>query len=54
MVSRRTFLAGSGAVTAGGLGVVPGLASNAQAAVSSTSGSPARLLPAFSRPKHLD
>ncbi|MFG1622161.1 GxGYxYP domain-containing protein [Kribbella sp. NPDC049227] len=54
MVSRRTFLAGSGAVTAGGFGLVPGFASSAQAAVSSTSGSPARLLPVFSRPKHLD
>ena len=54
MVSRRAFLAGSGAVTVGGLGLVPGLATSAQAAVSSTSGSPARLLPVFNRPKHLD
>jgi putative glycoside hydrolase with GxGYxYP motif/GxGYxY motif-containing protein len=54
MVSRRTFLAGSGAVTAGGFGLVPGLATSAHAANSSTSGSPARLLPVFSRPKHLD
>ncbi|MFI5694256.1 GxGYxYP domain-containing protein [Kribbella sp. NPDC051586] len=54
MVSRRAFLAGSGAVTVGGLGLVPGFASSAQAAVSSTSGSPARLLPVFNRPKHLD
>src|SRR3954447_19694438 len=53
MVSRRAFLAGSGAVTVGGLGLVPGLTSTAQAAVSSTSGSPARLLPVFNRPKHL-
>jgi hypothetical protein len=52
MVSRRTFLAGSGAVVAGGFGVVPGFATSAQAA-SSTSGSPARLLPVFNRPKHL-
>ncbi|MET7280213.1 GxGYxYP domain-containing protein [Kribbella sp. NPDC005582] len=52
MVSRRTFLAGSGAVTAGGFGLVPGLAATANAAPS-TSGSPARLLPAFSRPTHL-
>src|SRR5215468_1781428 len=54
MVSRRTFLAGSGAVAAGGIGLVPGLATSAEAAVSSTSGSPARLLPVFNRPKHLD
>jgi hypothetical protein len=54
MVSRRTFLAGSGAATVGGFGLVPGLTSTAQAAVSSTSGSPARLLPVFNRPKHLD
>ncbi len=53
MVSRRAFLAGSGAVTVGGLGLVRGLTSTAQAAVSSTSGSPARLLPVFNRPKHL-
>ncbi|MFG1913184.1 GxGYxYP domain-containing protein [Kribbella sp. NPDC048928] len=54
MVSRRAFLAGSGAVTAGGFGVLQPFASTAQAAVSSTSGSPARLLPVFSRPRHLD
>jgi hypothetical protein len=54
MVSRRTFLAGSGAVTAGGFGLLPALTPGAQAATSSTSGSPARLLPAFGRPKHLD
>ncbi|MGW5193284.1 GxGYxYP domain-containing protein [Kribbella sp. NPDC004138] len=54
MVSRRTFLAGGGAVAAGGFGVVPMLAGEAHAAVSSTSGSPARLLPVFNRPKHLD
>ncbi|WP_350275234.1 GxGYxYP domain-containing protein [Kribbella sp. HUAS MG21] len=54
MVSRRAFLAGSGAVTAGGLGMVPGLAGTAYAADSSTSGSPARLLPVFNRPRHLD
>ncbi|TDU83459.1 GxGYxY motif-containing protein [Kribbella voronezhensis] len=53
MVSRRTFLAGSGAVTAGGFGLLPVVAPAAQAATSSTSGSPARLLPAFERPKHL-
>ncbi|MFI5733368.1 GxGYxYP domain-containing protein [Kribbella sp. NPDC051587] len=52
MVSRRTFLAGSGAVTAGGIGLVPSLAATANANTS-TSGSPARLLPAFNRPKHL-
>lgn len=54
MVSRRAFLAGSGAVTAGGFGVLQPFAATAQAAVSSTSGSPARLLPVFSRPRHLD
>ena len=54
MVSRRTFLAGGGAVAAGGFGVVPMLAGEAHAAVSSTSGSPARLLPVFNRPRHLD
>ncbi|TDO52828.1 GxGYxY motif-containing protein [Kribbella sp. VKM Ac-2571] len=54
MVSRRAFLAGSGAVTAGSLGLVPGLTTAAQAVVSSTSGSPARLLPVFNRPRHLD
>ncbi|MDX2972135.1 GxGYxYP domain-containing protein [Kribbella solani] len=54
MVSRRTFLAGGGAATAGGFGLLPGLATEAQAAVSSTSGSPARLLPVFNRPRHLD
>jgi hypothetical protein len=53
MVSRRTFLAGSGAVTAGGFGLIPGLTQAALAATPSTSGSPARLLPAFERPKHL-
>jgi hypothetical protein len=54
MVSRRAFLAGSGAVTAGGLGLFQPFAGTAEAAVSSTSGSPARLLPVFNRPKHLD
>src|SRR4051794_41774961 len=54
MVSRRAFLAGSGAVTAGGFGVLQPFTSAAEAAVSSTSGSPARLLPVFNRPKHLD
>src|ERR1700754_953869 len=54
MVSRRAFLAGSSAVTVGGLGFVPGLATSAQAVDSSTSGSPARLLPVFNLPKHLD
>ncbi|NIK58703.1 GxGYxYP domain-containing protein [Kribbella shirazensis] len=54
MVSRRAFLAGSGAVTVGGLGMVPGFTTAAEAAVSSTSGSPARLLPVFNRPRHLD
>ncbi|HWD81993.1 MAG TPA: GxGYxYP domain-containing protein [Kribbella sp.] len=51
MVSRRAFLAGSGAVTAG---LIQPFASTANAVVSSTSGSPDRLLPVFNRPRHLD
>ena len=49
MVSRRTFLAGSGVLTAGGFGILPGLP--AAAARSTTEGR--RLLPAFARPRHL-
>ena len=51
MVSRRTFLAGSGVVTAGGFGLLPGLPAAASATQGSTGGG--RLLPAFGRPKHL-
>ncbi len=47
MVSRRTFLAGSGVLTAGGFGLLPGLPA---AAAGKATG---RLLPAFGRPKHL-
>lgn len=47
MVSRRTFLAGSGVLTAGGFGLLPGLPA---AATDKTTG---RLLPAFGRPNHL-
>lgn len=62
MVSRRTFLAGSGALTVGGLGLVQGLpAAAGSAAAGSTegaagtapAGSGGRLLPAFARPRHL-
>ena len=53
MVSRRAFLAGSGAVTAGGFGLLPGLTASANAA-DLTTGSGSRLLPVFNRPKHLD
>ena len=56
MVSRRTFLAGSGALTVGGLGLVQGLpaaAAEGAAAGTAPSGSGGRLLPAFGRPKHL-
>ncbi|MDX6259034.1 MAG: hypothetical protein QOH84_722, partial [Kribbellaceae bacterium] len=55
MVSRRTFLAGSGALTAGGFGLLPGLpADAAQGTIQSTNTSGGgRLLPAFGRPKHL-
>jgi hypothetical protein len=48
MVSRRTFLAGSGAVAAGGLGWVQ--SSSASAATGETA---RRLLPSFNRPTHL-
>lgn len=51
MVSRRTFLAGSGALTAGGLGLVPALPAAAAGTGISWPGS--RLLPTFERPKHL-
>ncbi|WP_328992963.1 GxGYxYP family putative glycoside hydrolase [Kribbella sp. NBC_01245] len=44
MVSRRTFLAGSGAVTMGGLGLIPSLPAQAAGR---------RLLPVFERPGHL-
>jgi hypothetical protein len=53
MVSRRAFLAGSGAVTAGGFGLLPGLTVSANAA-DLTTGSGSRLLPVFNRPQHLD
>jgi hypothetical protein len=51
MVSRRTFLAGSGALAAGGLGLVPSLP--AAAAQSGITWSGSRLLPTFDRPEHL-
>ncbi|WP_020387514.1 GxGYxYP domain-containing protein [Kribbella catacumbae] len=47
MVSRRTFLAGSGVLTAGGFGLLPGLPAAA------TDKATGRLLPAFGRPNHL-
>ena len=55
MVSRRTFLAGSGVVTAGGFGLLPGLpaAAATEPAASPSSSGGGRLLPAFGRPKHL-
>lgn len=55
MVSRRTFLAGSGVVTAGGFGLLPGLpaAAATEPAASASSSGGGRLLPAFGRPKHL-
>ncbi|TCN42061.1 GxGYxY motif-containing protein [Kribbella orskensis] len=55
MVSRRTFLAGTGALTAGGFGLIP--AQSAAAAGAGGTGDAAnaarRLLPAFGRPEHL-
>ncbi|MDX6252978.1 MAG: hypothetical protein QOF10_6338 [Kribbellaceae bacterium] len=55
MVSRRTFLAGSGALTAGGLGLVPTLpaAASDRTAAGGISWSGGRLLPSFGRPEHL-
>jgi hypothetical protein len=55
MVSRRTFLAGSGAVTAGGFGVFQALPAGAadNAANAPLSARGARLLPAFDRPGRL-
>ncbi|HEY0618241.1 MAG TPA: GxGYxYP domain-containing protein, partial [Kribbella sp.] len=55
MVSRRTFLAGSGALTAGGLGLVPTLpaAASDRTAAGGISWSGSRLLPSFGRPEHL-
>jgi hypothetical protein len=59
MVSRRTFLAGSGALTVGGLGLVQGLPTAAAGGTSASAGGTApsttggRLLPAFARPEHL-
>ncbi|GAA1577805.1 hypothetical protein GCM10009789_34100 [Kribbella sancticallisti] len=57
MVSRRTFLAGSGALTAGGLGIFQGLPAAATGsgpqAGTAPAGSAGRLLPAFGRPQHL-
>ncbi|NEA30335.1 GxGYxYP domain-containing protein [Streptomyces sp. SID13031] len=58
MVSRRTFLAGSGAVTAGGFGLLPGLPAAAATGPAAGQAGPSssgdgRLLPAFGRPKHL-
>src|SRR3954471_24254565 len=50
MVSRRTFLASSGALTAGGFGLLPDRPAAASPAGQTN---PGRLLPAFGRPKHL-
>ncbi|TWD84862.1 GxGYxY motif-containing protein [Kribbella amoyensis] len=55
MVSRRTFLAGSGVVAAGGMGWFQTTAAAASGQVSSAGAAPAgqRLLPAFERPRRL-
>ncbi|MFG1819917.1 GxGYxYP domain-containing protein [Kribbella sp. NPDC049174] len=56
MVSRRTFLAGSGAVTAGGFGVFQALPAAASDNAANAANAPAgatRLLPAFGRPGRL-
>src|SRR6266536_3884670 len=54
MVSRRTFLAGSGAVTAGGFGLLQALPAHAATNTSGSTAGATRLLPGFGRPEHLD
>lgn len=55
MVSRRTFLAGTGALTAGGFALIPGQSAVAAGAggTGDAANAARRLLPAFGRPKHL-
>ena len=53
MVSRRTFLAGSGAVTAGGFGLLQALPAHAATNTSGSTAGATRLLPGFGRPEHL-